>query len=111
MTLIDENMAEQATLGWFGDLGYEHVFGPDIAPGGPNQERASYKHIVLEDRLFTSLKRINPHIPDATLEDAARQVIHGNAASLMQANRQFHRWLTNGVPVDIQRDGNTMATL
>ena len=109
MTLIDENMAEQATLGWFEGLGYERVFGPDIAPGGSNQERATYKHIVLEDRLLTSLKRINPHISDATLEDAARQIIHGNAASLMQANRQFHRWLTNGVPVDIQRDGNTMG--
>ena len=33
--------------------------------GGPDQERQSYKHIVLEDRLLTSLKRINPHIPDA----------------------------------------------
>ncbi len=34
MTLIDENMAEQATLDWFEELGYERVFGPDIAPGG-----------------------------------------------------------------------------
>jgi type I restriction enzyme, R subunit len=101
MTLIDENMAEQATLGWFEELGYERAFGPDIAPGGTDQERASYKHIVLEDRLLTALKRINPHIPDSVLDDAARQVIHGNAASLMQANRQFHRWLTDGVPVDV----------
>ena len=109
MTIIDENQAEQATLGWFKDLGYNRVFGPDLAPGGPSQERASYKHIVLEDRLLTALKHINPSIPEATLEDTARQVIHGNTASLMQANRQFHRWLTDGVPVDVQRDGHTMG--
>ena len=70
MTLIDENMAEQACLGWFEDLGYLRVFGPNIAPGGSNQERTSYKQIVLQDRLMGALRRVNPTIPDAILEDA-----------------------------------------
>ena len=109
MTLIDENMAEQGTLGWFEELGYERVFGPNIAPGGIEQERPNYKHIVLEDRLLTALRRINPCIPDYVLEDATRQVIHGNAASLMQANRQFHRWLMDGVPVEVRRGEHTMG--
>jgi len=109
MTLIDENMAEQACLDWFEELGYLCVFGPDIAPGGLNKERSTYKQIVLQDRLLDNLRRINPAIPDAVLEDAARQVIHGNAASLMQANRQFHRWLTDGVPVEVQRNGETLG--
>jgi type I restriction enzyme R subunit len=109
MTLIDENMAEQTCLDWFEELGYLRVFGPDIAPGGSNQERASYKQIVLQERLLGALQRINPTISDAILEDAARQVTHGNAASLMQANRQFHRWMTDGVPVEVQRDGETLG--
>ena len=62
MPLIDENMAEQACLDWFEELGYLRVFGPDIAPGGSNQERASYKQIVLQDRLLGALRRINPTI-------------------------------------------------
>lgn len=109
MSLIDENMAEQAALDWFEELGYDRVFGPDIAPQGPQQERENYKVVVLADRLLTAMARINPHIPAAVLEDAARQVIHGNAAGLMQANRQFHRWLTDGVPVEINRDGETLG--
>ncbi len=109
MSLIDENMAEQAALDWFEELGYQRVFGPDIAPQGPQQERENYKVVVLADRLLTAMARINPHIPAAVLEDAARQVIHGNAAGLMQANRQFHRWLTDGVPVEINRDGETLG--
>ena len=109
MSSIDENMAEQAALDWFEELGYERVFGPDIAPDGPEQERESYKQVVLADRLMTALVRLNPHIPAAGLEDAARQVIHGNAAGLMQANRQFHRWLTDGVPVEINKDGETLG--
>jgi len=36
-------------------------------------------------------------------------VIYGNAAGLMQANRQFHRWLTDGVPVEINKDGETLG--
>ena len=109
MSLIDENMAEQAALDWFEALGYERVFGPDIAPDGSEQERESYKQVVLADRLMTALVRLNPHIPASILEDAARQVIHGNAAGLMQANRQFHRWLTDGVPVEINKDGETLG--
>lgn len=109
MTLIDENMAEQTTLDWFEELGYERIFGPDIAPGGLQQEREIYKQIVLADRFLTALTRINPHLSASTLENAARQVIYGNAAGLMQANRQFHRWLTDGVPVEINKDGETLG--
>lgn len=111
MTLIDENMAEQACLGWFEELGYTRAFGPDLAPDGSHQERATYKLVVLEDRFRQSLVSLNPGIPALVLEDVARQVIHGNAASLMLANHQFHRWLTDGVPVDVQRDGLTQGDL
>jgi type I restriction enzyme R subunit len=109
MTLIDENSAEQACLGWFEALGYARAFGPDIAPEGVDQERGSYKQVILEARFRQALSRINPHLPTDVLDDAARQVIHGNAPSLMQANRQFHRWLTDGVPVEVQRGGETLG--
>ena len=49
MSLIDENMAEQAALDWFEELGYARIFGPDIAPQGPEQERENYKVVVLAD--------------------------------------------------------------
>jgi len=109
MTLIDENMAEQACLGWFEELGYASAFGPDLAPDGSAPERTSYKQVVLEDRFRQSLAKLNPDIPGALLEDAARQVIHGNAPSLMQANRQFHRWLTDGVPVQVQKGDESLG--
>lgn len=107
MNLIDENQAEQACLSWFEELGYTYAFGPNLAPEGSHQERASYKQVVLEDRFRQALVKLNPAIPATVLDDVARQVIHGNAASLMLANRQFHKWLTDGVPVDVQRDGET----
>jgi type I restriction enzyme R subunit len=109
MALIDENMVEQIALDWFSELGYERVFGPDIAPDGPDQERATYKQVVLTDRLFTSLAKINPNIPSPVIEEAVRQLLHGNKVGLMSANHQFHQWLTDGIPVEINKDGETLG--
>ncbi|CAN1510410.1 COG0610 Type I site-specific restriction-modification system, R (restriction) subunit and related helicases [Methylophilaceae bacterium] len=109
MALIDENMVEQICLDWFSELGYERVFGPDIAPDGPDQERTTYKQVVLTDRLFTSLAKINPNIPSPVLEEAVRQLLHGNKVGLMSANHQFHQWLTDGIPVEINKDGETLG--
>ena len=109
MALIDENMVEQIALDWFSELGYERVFGPDIAPDGPDQERTTYKQVVLTDRLFTSLAKINPNIPSPVIEEAVRQLLHGNKVGLMSANQQFHQWLTDGIPVEINKDGETLG--
>lgn len=38
-----ESVVEDATLDWFGELGYSVVHGPDIAPGEPGAERESYE--------------------------------------------------------------------
>ena len=111
MNLIDENRAEQATLGWFEELGYTRAFGPDLAPEGSRQERANYKQVILEDRFRQSLVKLNPGIPHSVLEDVSRQVIHGNAPSLMLANRQSHRWLTDGVPVEVRKGSETQGDL
>lgn len=54
MPLIDDDMAEQATLDWFEELGYERVFGPDISLDGISHERESYKQAVMTDRLISS---------------------------------------------------------
>ena len=109
MALIDENMVEQIALDWFSELGYERVFGPDIAPDGPDQERTTYKQVVLTDRLFNSLAKINPNIPSPVIEEAVRQLLHGNKVGLMSANHQFHQWLTDGIPVEINKDGETLG--
>ena len=46
MPRVNENAVEQEMLGWFEDLGYEVVFGPELAPDGANPERASYKRVI-----------------------------------------------------------------
>jgi type I restriction enzyme R subunit len=70
---------EQELLAWFEDLGYEVVFGPELAPDGTNPERKSYKHVLLEGRLKDALHRLNPGMPAAAIADAVDVLVDAAA--------------------------------
>ena len=40
---MTEDQLEQETLGWLQDVGYTHLYGPDIAFDGSSPERANYR--------------------------------------------------------------------
>lgn len=94
-----EWVVEESALSWFEELGYTKLDGATIAPGEPNAERTSYADVILADRLRNALVRINPHIPQDALEEAYRKVTRSNSPGLLENNRQFHKWLTDGVDV------------
>ena len=104
---MTEDQLEQETLTWLGDVGYRHVYGPDIALDGGIPERSNYTQVVLVERLRGAISRLNPTIPLAAREDAVQQVLNLDTPVLLSANRLFHRLLVNGVPVQYQRDGET----
>lgn len=104
---MTEDQLEQETLGWLSELGYTHLYGPDIAHDGDNPERASYRDVLLTMRLRPAIARLNPQIPLAAREDALRQVLELGVPVQLSANRLFHRLLVGGVPVQYQKDGET----
>ncbi|MBO3274102.1 type I restriction endonuclease subunit R [Pseudomonas schmalbachii] len=104
---MTEDQLEQETLGWLSDLGYQHLYGPDIAHDGGSPERENYRQVLLVERLRDAIARLNPQIPLAAREDALRQVIELGAPVQLSANRLFHRLLVSGVPVQYQKDGET----
>ena len=107
---ITENDVEQAMLEWLTSLGWSVAHGPDISPPDaktPGSERDTYRDVVLRHRLADAIARLNPHIPAGARDDALRQVLSPNVPGLVNANRQLHRWLVDGVPVEYQRDGET----
>src|ERR1035438_7908989 len=106
---ILENDVEQELLGWFEDLGYEVVFGPDLAPDGTNPERKSYKHVLLEGRLKDALHRLNPGMPPAAIADAVGVLTNAATPGLLAGNREAHRWLTRGVQVFWQENNETQS--
>ncbi len=101
-----EATVEAATLDWFGELGYERKYGPDIEPGELYAERASFGDVVLLKRLRAAVARINPTIPADAIEEAIGKVTRTESPSLVENNRRIHRMLVDGVPVEYQvRDG------
>jgi len=104
---MTEDQLEKEALEWLGELGYTHLYGPDIAHDGDNPERASYRDVLLTMRLRTAIARLNPQIPLAAREDALRQVLELGVPVQLSANRLFHRLLVGGVPVQYQKDGET----
>src|ERR1035438_4461756 len=96
-------------LGCFEDLSYEVIAGPELAPDGPQPERRSWRHVLLEGRLREALHRINPTLPAAAIEDALGVMQGTGAPGMLAGNREFHRRLTTGVQVYWQQDGETKA--
>lgn len=99
MALITEDHVELQSIEWFKDLGYDYACGYDIAPDGETPERADYRSVTLKDRVLSSLKRLNPEIPQSAIDAAFAQLINPNIPALMSCNRQVHSWITKGVKV------------
>ena len=95
---------EEAALDWLGGLGYEVRLGPDISPDGTSPERLSYGDVILKGRLRTALRQLNPHLPGDTLEEVLKKVVQTETPSLIEENRRLHRFLIQGVPVEVTRE-------
>ena len=99
MKRITENSIEEFAIELLEKLGYESVYGPDIAPDGETPERESYEQVLLIDRLRKALKRINRNMPADVLEDAIKEIRRIHSPELLTNNETFHRFLTEGIPV------------
>ena len=104
---MTEDQLEQEALGWLADVGYLHRYGPELAPDGSTPERSDYRQVLLIERLRQAVAALNPNVPQAARDDAVKQVVDLGTPVLLAANRQFHRLLVTGVPVQYQRDGET----
>ena len=104
---MTEDQLEQEALGWLADVGWQHRFGPELAHDGITPERSDYRQVLLLGRLRQAVATLNPGVPQAALDDAVKQVVDLGTPVLLAANRQFHRLLVTGVPVQYQREGET----
>lgn len=106
MSKITESDIEQYTIEELEALGFQFLHGPDIAPDGEFPERQAYSDIVLVGRLRAAIQRLNPTIPADVREQALREVQRINSPELLTNNEIFHRFITDGVPVQYRLNGN-----
>ena len=108
---LTESAIEDFAIKLFERLGYSYVYAPDIAPDGEYPERGHYGEVLLTGRLAQALKRINPKLSPAMLQDALKEVQRISSPELLANNEAFHRLLTEGVKVSRQQDGNQRGDL
>ena len=96
MSFLNEEDLENISIEWFKEIGYAYAHGPDIAPDGSTPERDDLRQVYLIDRLRTALIRLNPEVPNKTIESAILQITNPSIPGLVSCNRQIHQWITMG---------------
>jgi type I restriction enzyme R subunit len=102
--MITEDQLEQECLSWFREIGYQIKHGTDIAPETSQAERSDFRQVILQSRLSDALYKLNPAVPSHVIDAAVTQITNPNIPGLLSANRQLHKWITQGYPVKFMVD-------
>lgn len=86
-----EDMFEQAVIELFENMGYTHIYAPDM-------ER-DYFSPLLDSVLMDSLVKLNKGLPLDAITEAINKLRNFDTGSLLQKNMQFMDYLQNGIPV------------
>lgn len=90
-------MYENALMSLFENLGYETLYGPDIA--------RDYRVPVNEPQMRFALTLVNPTKPNVAIDEAIRKVMNIDTGDLVQKNEKFMDYLQNGVEVTYENGG------
>ena len=110
MSALDESVIEEAALDYLRELGYSTKFGPNIGPGGIDEERASWDEVLLLGRLQAAGKRLNPDHPEL-VEEAIKRLQRAESQSPLAENLRVHRLLVDGVPVEYRGEDGLLRTV
>ncbi len=82
---------ENSIIELFENMGYRHVYGPDLD--------RDYNCPLYEDELASALRRLNPSMPDDAINDALFKLKNFENAELVQKNAVFTDYIQHGVEV------------
>ena len=105
MTKLLESDIEQMLIDQLKAKGYQYLYGPDIAPDSETPMRASFDEVVLRDKLEAAVRKLNPSLPYSVQDEAVKTVLRISSPDVLANNEEFHRLLTEGVPVSVHKDG------
>lgn len=112
---ITENQIEDIALSYLQGLGYSYLWGTVISPdgehpetfpsqGGVPERRGGYNEVVLVNRLRNAIDKLNPTLSQDAKEDALKKVLRTESPNLLINNETFHRYLIDGVDVEVRTD-------
>ena len=111
MTKITENEIELFAIELLEKLGFEYIYAPNIAPDSETPMRESFEDVILKEKLQNSLTAINPTLEYDQIEYAVKQIERLKTTELLTDNEAFHKMLTEGITVEVQKDGATRGEI
>lgn len=101
---VNEEAYENSIIELFQELGYTHVYGPDV-------ETRDFTSPLYEPVLTNALHQINPKLPDEAINEALFKLKNFENAELTQKNAVFMDYLQNGITVRYTEKGEPRDTI
>lgn len=101
---VNEEAYENSIIELFEELGYTHVYGPDV-------ETRDFTSPLYEPVLTNALHQINPNLPDEAINEALFKLKNFENAELTQKNAVFMDYLQNGITVRYTEKGEPRDTI
>ena len=70
-----------------------------LSPEEQELERPNLSEVLLQNRLSSVVKRLNPNVSDEAINQALKQLANLPTQNLLENNEIFHRMLTEGIEV------------
>ena len=99
-----EESYENSVLELFKNLGYQHIYGPDI-------DTRDFYSPLYEDVLIESIHRLNPTVPEDAIQDAIFKIKNIDNNDLLQQNMVFTDYLQNGIQARYTENGEQCSTI
>ena len=94
---------ENSIIELFEELGYTHVYGPDID--------RDFCSPLYDEVLEDSIRHLNPKLSDQAITDALCRLRNFENGELVQKNELFMDYLQNGIPVCYSVKGEEYSTI
>lgn len=101
---VNENAYESSIIELFQNMGYVHVYGPDI-------DNRDFTSPLYDEVLEEALVRLNPKLPQAAINEALFKLRNFENAELVQKNAVFMDYLQNGITVRYTEKGEPKDTI
>lgn len=98
--MFDEQTLEKVTMEMLEKLEYECI-------NGYGMERADFSKVLLEEDIVQAIEKINKSIKDEQIQEAVRLIRNLDHNNTILNNKQFTKYLLEGISVPIQENGET----
>ena len=98
--MFDEETLEKVTMEMLQNLEYECINGYEM-------ERTDFSKVLLEEDVVRAIQKINKGIKSEQIQESLRLIRNLDHNNTILNNKQFTKYLLEGVPVPIQENGET----